>query len=188
MRQFLMIQNCKRVWNDEHLEYKNTWQVVWWWKCWCPFLPLAYSIHLECYEWEMEDKQCLLAVLASILLSEDVWSSSQLLPPPSVAGVKRSFYLAVSPWRLLYKAGCPTGCVGGISQCLVECLGLEGIPKPNQFQPPAVGSATQQHRLFRAPSSLALSASRVGAPTVSMGSCARVSLPSQGRTSPWHLT
>lgn len=82
------------------------------------------------------------------------------------------------------KLDVPQGVWGGISQCLIECLGLEGIPKPNQFQPLAVGSATQQHRLLRAPSSLALSASRVGAPTVSMGSCARVSLPSQGRTSP----
>ena len=42
-------------------------------------------------------------------------------------------------------------------------VGLEGTSKPIQFQPPVMGSAIQQLRLPRAPSSLALSASRDGA-------------------------
>jgi len=46
--------------------------------------------------------------------------------------------------------------------------------------PPAVGrAATQQLRLARAPSSLALDMSRDGAPTSSLGSCASASPPSE---------
>ena len=48
----------------------------------------------------------------------------------------------------------------------MEWLGLEGTLKTIQFQPPAMGRiATHQIRLPRAPSSLALSTSKDGAPT-----------------------
>jgi len=63
---------------------------------------------------------------------------------------------------------------------ITEWLGLEGALKPTQFQPPAVGrAAPQQLRLPRAPSNLALSASKDVAPTASLGSCATASLPSE---------
>ena len=65
-------------------------------------------------------------------------------------------------------------------------LWLEGTLKPTQPQPPAMGrAATQQLRLPRAPSSLALNASRDGAPTASLGSCARASPPSEYSVAPW---
>ena len=62
---------------------------------------------------------------------------------------------------------------------VIEWLGLKETLKPTQPQPPAVGSATQQLRLPRAPSNPALSASRDGAPTASLSSCASASLPSE---------
>ena len=61
-----------------------------------------------------------------------------------------------------------------LSSVFIEWLRLEGTLKPIQFQPPAVGrAATQQLRLPRAPSNLALSTSRGGTPTASLGSFAR---------------
>ena len=63
---------------------------------------------------------------------------------------------------------------------IIEWLGLEGTSKIIQSQPSAMGrAATQQLRLPRAPSNLALSASKDGASTASVGSCARASPPSQ---------
>ena len=63
---------------------------------------------------------------------------------------------------------------------ITEWFGLEGILKPTQFQPPAMGrAATHQLRLPRAPSNLALSASRDGAPQLVWAACATALLPSQ---------
>jgi len=57
---------------------------------------------------------------------------------------------------------------------------LEGALKTIQFQLPAVGrAATHQLRLPRAPSKLALNASRNGVSTDSLGSYARASPPSE---------
>ena len=59
-----------------------------------------------------------------------------------------------------------------------ETFRLEGTLKPAQLQPPAMGrAAPQQLGLPRVPSNLALSASRDGTPTASLGSCARASQP-----------
>ena len=55
-----------------------------------------------------------------------------------------------------------------------ECLGLEGTLKITQFQPPAMGrDITHQIRSAKAPSSLALSTSRDGAATASVGNLFR---------------
>ena len=62
---------------------------------------------------------------------------------------------------------------------MIEWLKLEGNLEIIQLQPPAMGAAPHQLRLPRAPSNLALSASRDGAPTASLGSCASASLPSE---------
>ena len=57
---------------------------------------------------------------------------------------------------------------------------MEGIYEITQPQPPAAGKAAPyQLRLPRAPSNLALSASRDGASTASLGSCASASLLSE---------
>jgi len=55
-------------------------------------------------------------------------------------------------------------------------VGLEGTLKPTQSQLPAMGSATYQLRLPRAPSNLAFSTSRDGAPTASLGEGSRAHL------------
>ena len=58
-------------------------------------------------------------------------------------------------------------CVGSVSEygVVIERLRLEGTLKPTQSQPRALGrAASHQLRLPRAPSNLALSACRGGAP------------------------
>jgi len=63
---------------------------------------------------------------------------------------------------------------------MIEWLKLEGNLEIIQLQPPAMGTAaTHQLRLPRTPPNPALSASRDGAPTASLSSCASASLPSE---------
>jgi len=62
----------------------------------------------------------------------------------------------------------------------LEVLVIEGTLKISQFCPPATGRvATHQLRQLRTSSNLALNASRDGAPTASLGSCASASPPSE---------
>jgi len=69
-----------------------------------------------------------------------------------------------------------------VLQRIIEWLELKGTSKTIQFQPPAMHRVanhyiSHQLRLHRAPSSLALNASRDEASTALLGSCASTSLP-----------
>ena len=71
-------------------------------------------------------------------------------------------------------------CLCTLNHRTIEWLGLEGTLKTIQFQSLAVSrTATHQLRLPRAPSNLALTTSRDGAHTASLGSCASTSLSSR---------